>query len=61
MATPEQLREVLLSPEEAEEMDAVGGRIAAAVLVPLYLDSGELHAVFTKRREDLSHLSLIHI
>ena len=36
-------------------MDAVGGRIAAAVLVPLYLDSGELHAVFTKRREDLSH------
>jgi 8-oxo-dGTP pyrophosphatase MutT (NUDIX family) len=36
-------------------MDAVGGRIAAAVLVPIYLDSGELHAVFTKRREDLSH------
>jgi len=36
-------------------MDAVGGRIAAAVLVPLYLDSGELHAVFTKRRDDLSN------
>ena len=25
----------------------------AAVLVPLYLDSGALHAVFTKRRDDL--------
>ena len=55
MATPEQLREVLLSEEEAQAMDAVGGRVAAAVLVPLYLDSGALHAVFTKRREDLSH------
>jgi 8-oxo-dGTP pyrophosphatase MutT (NUDIX family) len=53
--TPEQLRDVLLGPEEARAMDAVGGRIDAAVLVPLYLDSGELHAVFTKRREDLSH------
>src|SRR3954447_5035466 len=55
VATPEQLREVLLSPEEASRMDAVGGRIAAVVLVPLYLDSGSLHAVFTKRRDDLSH------
>jgi 8-oxo-dGTP pyrophosphatase MutT (NUDIX family) len=36
-------------------MDAVGGRVDAAVLVPLYLDSGDLHAVYTKRREDLSH------
>src|SRR3954452_22659900 len=36
-------------------MDAVGGRVDAAVLVPLYLDSGALHAVFTKRRDDLSH------
>src|SRR4051812_39803626 len=35
-------------------MDAVGGRVDAAVLVPLYLDSGALHAVFTKRRDDLS-------
>ena len=34
-------------------MDAPG-RTDAAVLVPLYLDSGDLHAVFTKRREDLS-------
>ena len=55
MATPEQLREVLLDPDEAEAMDAVGGRIAAAVLVPIYLDSGDLHAVFTKRRDDLAH------
>lgn len=29
------------------------GRIDAAVLVPLYVDRGELHAVFTRRREDL--------
>src|SRR6478735_1680518 len=55
VATPEQLRAVLLSPEEAAAMDAIGGRVDAAVLVPLYLDSGELHAVFTRRRDDLSH------
>jgi 8-oxo-dGTP pyrophosphatase MutT (NUDIX family) len=53
--TPDELRAVLLSPDEAAAMDAVGGRIDAAVLIPLYLDSGELHAVFTKRRDDLSH------
>jgi 8-oxo-dGTP pyrophosphatase MutT (NUDIX family) len=52
VATPEQLREVLLTPDEAAEMDAPG-RTDAAVLVPLYLDSGRLHAVFTKRRDDL--------
>src|SRR3954453_1797935 len=55
VASPQQLRSVLLSREEAHAMDAVGGRIAGAVLVPLYLDSGDLHTVFTKRREDLSH------
>ncbi len=33
-------------------MDAPGTR-DAAVLVPLYLNRGEWHAVFTKRREDL--------
>jgi 8-oxo-dGTP pyrophosphatase MutT (NUDIX family) len=55
VASPEQLREVLLRPEEAKDMQAVGGRVDAAVLVPLYLDSGSLHAVFTKRRDDLSH------
>src|SRR4051794_34304869 len=53
--TPDELRAVLLSPEQAAAMDAVGGRVDAAVLVPLYLDRGELHAVYTKRRDDLSH------
>jgi 8-oxo-dGTP pyrophosphatase MutT (NUDIX family) len=52
VASPEQLRAVLLTPEEAAAMDAPG-RTDAAVLVPLYLDSGDLHAVFTKRRADL--------
>ena len=33
-------------------MDAPGST-DAAVLVPLYLDAGDLHAVFTKRRDDL--------
>ena len=31
----------------------VHGRTDAAVLVPLYVQEGELHAVFTKRREDM--------
>src|SRR5919206_1848303 len=53
MATAEQLREVLLTPEQAAQMDAPG-RTDAAVLVPLYVDDGDLHAVFTKRRDDLS-------
>jgi 8-oxo-dGTP pyrophosphatase MutT (NUDIX family) len=48
----DQLKRVLLSAEEAVQLD-VRGRTDAAVLVPLYLDDGELHAVFTKRREDL--------
>ena len=52
MADPQQLRDVLLSPEQAAELDAPG-RVDAAVLVPLYLDAGDLHAVFTKRRDDL--------
>ncbi|MGI8506683.1 MAG: NUDIX hydrolase [Solirubrobacteraceae bacterium] len=46
------LRSVLLSPQDAVELD-VRGRTDAAVLVALYIDSGELHAVFTKRRDDL--------
>jgi 8-oxo-dGTP pyrophosphatase MutT (NUDIX family) len=33
-------------------MDAPGNT-DAAVLVPLYLDGGDLHAVFTRRRDDL--------
>ena len=53
METIDRLRELLLTPEAAAELDAPG-RTDAAVLVPLYLDAGALHAVFTKRREDLS-------
>jgi 8-oxo-dGTP pyrophosphatase MutT (NUDIX family) len=48
----ERLRAVLLDPEEAAALD-VHGRIDAAVLVPLYIDDGRLHAVFTRRRADL--------
>ncbi len=44
------MREYLLSPEEAAEMDAPGSK-DAAVLVPLYRDP--LTAVFTERRGDL--------
>jgi 8-oxo-dGTP pyrophosphatase MutT (NUDIX family) len=48
----ERLRAVLLDPEEAAALD-VHGRVDAAVLVPLYLQDGELRAVFTRRRADL--------
>jgi 8-oxo-dGTP pyrophosphatase MutT (NUDIX family) len=48
----QRLRAVLLDPEEAAALD-VHGRIDAAVLVPLYLRDGDLHAVFTRRRDDL--------
>jgi 8-oxo-dGTP pyrophosphatase MutT (NUDIX family) len=43
------LRDLLLTPEQAAEMDAPGSK-DAAVLVPLYPD---LVAVFTERRADL--------
>ena len=43
---------MLLSAEEAMTLDVLG-RTDAAVLVPLYVDKGDLHVVFTKRREDL--------
>jgi 8-oxo-dGTP pyrophosphatase MutT (NUDIX family) len=46
------LRRVLLSPEEASALE-VRGRTDAGVLVPLYVKDDQLHAVFTKRREDL--------
>jgi 8-oxo-dGTP pyrophosphatase MutT (NUDIX family) len=46
------LRSVLLDPEEVAGLD-VHGRIDAAVLIPLYVADGDLHAVFTKRREHL--------
>jgi 8-oxo-dGTP pyrophosphatase MutT (NUDIX family) len=51
-STTEAIRRVLLSVEDALEID-VRGRTDAAVLVPLYRSGGELHAVFTKRRDDL--------
>ncbi len=50
---PFDLRPLLLTPEEAAEMDAPGTK-DAAVLVPLYTRDGELHAVLTERRGDLS-------
>jgi 8-oxo-dGTP pyrophosphatase MutT (NUDIX family) len=53
MPTADHLRELLLTPEEAADMDSIGGQNDAAVLVPLYLKDGDLHAVFTKRRDDL--------
>jgi 8-oxo-dGTP pyrophosphatase MutT (NUDIX family) len=48
----ERLKRVLLDPAEAAALD-VHGRIDAAVLVPLFVSDGELHAVFTRRRDDL--------
>jgi 8-oxo-dGTP pyrophosphatase MutT (NUDIX family) len=46
------LRRVLLSVPDALTLE-VRGATNAAVLVPLYLDHGRLHAVFTKRQDDL--------
>jgi 8-oxo-dGTP pyrophosphatase MutT (NUDIX family) len=51
-ALADELSQVLLTPEAASELD-VRGRTDAAVLVALYVDGGRLHAVFTKRREDM--------
>jgi 8-oxo-dGTP pyrophosphatase MutT (NUDIX family) len=48
----EDLRRVLLTTEDALTLD-VRGRTDAAVLVPLYLERGRLHAVFTKRHDEL--------
>ena len=51
-AIRDDLRRVLLAPEDAITLE-VHGRTDAAVLVALYVKDGELYAVFTKRREDL--------
>jgi 8-oxo-dGTP pyrophosphatase MutT (NUDIX family) len=48
----EDLRRVLLAPEDALGLE-VRGATAAAVLVPLYVHRGRLHAVFTRRHDDL--------
>jgi 8-oxo-dGTP pyrophosphatase MutT (NUDIX family) len=53
VATPAELRELLLTPEQAAALDAHGTK-DAAVLVPLYLERGELVAVLTVRRSDLN-------
>jgi 8-oxo-dGTP pyrophosphatase MutT (NUDIX family) len=47
-----ELAQVLLRPAAAMALE-VSGRTRAAVLAPLYVDGGELHCVFTKRRDDL--------
>jgi 8-oxo-dGTP pyrophosphatase MutT (NUDIX family) len=47
-----ELRRVLLSPAAAAALD-VHGRTDAAVLVALYEDAGRVHAVLTRRREEL--------
>jgi 8-oxo-dGTP pyrophosphatase MutT (NUDIX family) len=51
-ALAEQLSAVLLDPAVAAALD-VHGHVDAAVLVPLYVADGRLHAVFTRRREDM--------
>jgi len=48
----DELGAVLLDPAEAIAR-RVHGRIEAAVLVALYVEGGDLHAVFTRRRHDL--------
>jgi 8-oxo-dGTP pyrophosphatase MutT (NUDIX family) len=50
--SPADLRDLLLSPEEAAQMDAPGST-DAAVLIPLYPEGDDLVAVFTERRSDL--------
>jgi 8-oxo-dGTP pyrophosphatase MutT (NUDIX family) len=51
-ALAEQLSAVLLDPTAASALE-VRGRTNAGVLVPLYCDEGRLHAVLTRRRDDL--------
>jgi 8-oxo-dGTP pyrophosphatase MutT (NUDIX family) len=48
----QRIGELLLTPEESLTLKAPGS-IVAAVLIPLYLSNGDLHAVFTKRNADL--------
>ena len=51
-ATRDDLRRVLLSTEDAVNLE-VHGRTDAAVLVALYCEHGQPNAVFTRRRDDL--------
>ncbi len=52
VALADTLRGVLLDPVEASALD-VHGRTDAAVLVPVFVQDGEPHLVFTRRRDDL--------
>jgi 8-oxo-dGTP pyrophosphatase MutT (NUDIX family) len=52
MPTAAELRELLLTPEQAAAMDAPG-KTDAAVLVPIFHRTGEPVAVFTERRGDM--------
>jgi len=51
-ALAEHLSAVLLDPAVASALD-VRGRINAGVLVAPYVDDGRVHAVFTRRRDDM--------
>lgn len=51
-ALAQQLSSVLLEPAAASRLD-VSGRTDAGVLVALYAADGRLHAVFTRRRDDM--------
>ncbi|HEX8067125.1 MAG TPA: CoA pyrophosphatase [Thermoleophilaceae bacterium] len=51
-ALRDRLGGLLLTTDEAAAMDAPGST-DAGVLVPLYTVAGDLHAVLTKRRDDL--------
>lgn len=46
------LKRVLLNPDRAVALDVLGA-VEAGVLVPLFVEDGELHVVFTLRRDDL--------
>ncbi len=48
----EEFGRVLLNPADAMALE-VHGATDAAVLVPVYVTGGELHIVFTRRRDDL--------
>ena len=51
-AIAQRLRPVLLEAAAAAALDVIG-RVDAAVLVPLFVRDGALHAVLTRRRDDL--------
>jgi 8-oxo-dGTP pyrophosphatase MutT (NUDIX family) len=52
MPTAAELRDLLLTPEQAAALDAPG-KTDAAVLVPIFHRAGEPVAVFTERRADM--------